>query len=69
LIHVGAFNLSLIFRTLLGSGTPRELKNRQSSLIFVFFAIPPLLSIGAPHTLFFLDVTAQPASESSLSQI
>src|ERR1700686_2704937 len=35
LIHVGAFNLSLIFRTLLGSGTPRELRNRQSSLIFV----------------------------------
>jgi transposase len=24
LIHVGAFNLSLIFRSLLGSGTPRE---------------------------------------------
>ena len=34
LIHVGAFNLSLIFRTLLGSGTPRELGNRQSRLIF-----------------------------------
>jgi Transposase DDE domain len=26
LIHVGAFNLSLIFRSLLGSGTPRELR-------------------------------------------
>jgi transposase len=36
LIHVGAFNLSLIFRTRLGSGTPRELRNRQSRLIFVF---------------------------------
>jgi len=35
LIHVGAFNLSLIFRSLLGSGTPRELRNRQSSLLFV----------------------------------
>ena len=35
LIHVGAFNLSLIFRTLWGSGTPRELRNRQSALIFV----------------------------------
>ena len=34
LIHVGAFNLSLIFRSLLGSGTPREYKNRQSSLLF-----------------------------------
>jgi transposase len=36
LIHVGAFNLSLIVRTLLGSGTPRELSNRRTSLIFVF---------------------------------
>src|SRR5271155_5643612 len=35
LIHVGAFNLSLIFRTLLGAGTPRELRNRPSRLIFV----------------------------------
>ena len=35
LIDVGAFNLSLIFRSLLGSGTPREWKNRQSSLLLV----------------------------------
>src|ERR1700694_213815 len=28
LIHVGAFNLSLILRQLLGAGTPRELRNR-----------------------------------------
>ena len=35
LIHVGAFNLSLIFRTLWGSGTPRELGNRRSRPIFV----------------------------------
>ena len=28
LVHVGAFNLSLILRGLLGAGTPRELKNR-----------------------------------------
>jgi hypothetical protein len=27
LVHVGAFNLSLILRQLLGAGTPRELKN------------------------------------------
>ena len=33
LIHVGAFNLSLIFRTRLGSGTPRELRNRRSSFV------------------------------------
>ena len=35
LIHVGAFNLSLVVRTLLGSGTPRELSNRRTSFIFV----------------------------------
>jgi transposase len=35
LIHVGAFNLSLILRSLLGAGTPRELRNRQSALLFV----------------------------------
>jgi transposase len=36
LIHVGAFNLSLIFRRTLGAGTPRELRNRRPRLIFVF---------------------------------
>src|ERR1700741_3755852 len=46
LIHVGAFNLSLIFRNLLGSGTPRELENRRSSLIFVLLFW--LRSISAP---------------------
>ena len=35
LIHVGAFNLSLIFRVLIGAGTPRELKNRHALLVFV----------------------------------
>src|SRR6201987_4435048 len=39
LIHVGAFNLSLIFRSLLGSGTPREWKNRQSSPLFVLLLL------------------------------
>jgi transposase len=32
LIHVCAFNLSLIFRQTLGAGTPRQLKNRQKQL-------------------------------------
>jgi transposase len=39
LIHVGAFNLSLIFRRLLGSGTPREWKNRHSSLLFMLLRL------------------------------
>ncbi len=33
LIHVGAFNLSLILRKLLGAGTPRELRNRIGRLV------------------------------------
>src|SRR6201998_1707869 len=32
LVHVGAFNLSLILRKLLGAGTPRELKNRAEQV-------------------------------------
>jgi transposase len=35
LIHVGAFNLSLIFRTTLGAGTPRQLRNRRRGPVFV----------------------------------
>ena len=34
LIHVGAFNLSLILRRMLGTGTPRELRNRHQALFF-----------------------------------
>ena len=33
LVHVGAFNLSLILRQLLGAGTPRELRNRLGTRI------------------------------------
>jgi hypothetical protein len=36
LIHVCAFNLSLIFRQTLGAGTPRELRNRQAGLVSAF---------------------------------
>lgn len=39
LIHVGAFNLSLIFRQKLGAGTPRELRNRQSQIVFVVLTV------------------------------
>lgn len=39
LIHVGAFNLSLILRQLLGAGTPRELRNRAQRLIFLFLLL------------------------------
>jgi len=33
LVHVGAFNLSLILRQLVGAGTPRELSNRSGQLV------------------------------------
>ena len=36
LIHVGAFNLSLILRKLIGAGTPREWRNRTPQLFFLF---------------------------------
>jgi len=39
LLHVGAFNLSLIFRSLLGAGTPRELRNRLASFSVTFFSV------------------------------
>jgi len=37
LVHVGAFNLSLILRKLLGAGTPRELKNRAGQIFSRLF--------------------------------
>ena len=37
LVHVGAFNLSLVLRKLLGVGTPREWKNRAGRLILRLF--------------------------------
>jgi transposase len=33
LIHVGAFNISLVLRKMLGAGKPRELKNRAEHLV------------------------------------
>jgi len=35
LVHVGAFNLSLILRQLLGAGTPREWRNRGGVLLLL----------------------------------
>src|ERR1017187_5804658 len=55
LIHVGAFNLSLIFRPLLGSGTPRELRNRPSRLIFVLSFLFHRFSAPVQGTLFFFS--------------
>ena len=48
LIHVGAFNLSLIFRQTLGAGTPRELRNRQGRPILVVFCFSSVLEMKSP---------------------
>jgi transposase len=39
LIHVGAFNLSLILRKLVGAGTPREWRNHTRQLVFMFLCL------------------------------
>ena len=44
LVHVGAFNLSLILRKLLGAGTPRELKNHVGQAFLRLLCI--LLGLG-----------------------
>src|SRR5271155_3046976 len=54
LIHIGAFNLSLIFRTRWGSSTPRELKNRGFSCASL--ASGSFFGACAPHTQFPLVV-------------
>ena len=39
LIHVGAFNLSLILRKLVGAGTPREWRNRTPQVVFLLLCL------------------------------
>ncbi len=39
LIHVGAFNLSLILRRMLGAGTPREFHKLQKDLIYALWLL------------------------------
>jgi transposase len=39
LIHVGAFNLSLILRQMLGAGTPRELRNRAAGFLLLIIGV------------------------------
>jgi transposase len=45
LIHVGAFNLSLIFRRTLGAGTPRQLRNRRQTPLFVVCSLWTLVTM------------------------
>ncbi len=58
LIHVGAFNLSLILRVLLGAGTPREWKNQQGGglLLRLFLLLQCWNGPNRPVELRIFDV-------------
>ena len=58
LIHVGAFNLSLILRQLMGAGTPREWKNRKRAF---FFFLGAWFTIARPRDANPTDSRAEPA--------
>jgi transposase len=62
LIHVGAFNLSLIFRKTLGAGTPRQLRNRQQTAVFVVvsFSITAQTPLK-PYRRFLRQFESRPA--------
>ena len=50
LVHVGAFNLSLILRQVLGAGTPREWRNRGGLLLLLVYFL--LTRRGAGNWLY-----------------
>jgi transposase len=56
LVHVGAFNLSLILRKLLGAGTPRELKNHVGQVFSQLLRI--LLELGKAISRISLPCTS-----------
>jgi transposase len=50
LVHVGAFNLSLILRKVLGAGTPRQWKDLEGTafLLFIYCLLIGKIEIGSP---------------------
>jgi transposase len=63
LVHVSAFNLSLILRKLLGAGTPRELRNQAVSLVLrLFLWLVQQFSSGCALELRSDATTAAPAT-------
>ncbi len=68
LIHLGAFNLSLILRQLLGAGTPRELRNRIRRLFLLLWALR--MGPVGPHTpsAASLPASTHPLLPETLSQ-
>jgi transposase len=51
LAHVGAFNLSLILRKVLGAGTPRQWKDLEGTpfLLFIYYLFVGKIEIGSPE--------------------
>ena len=49
LIHVGAFNLSLILRQLMGAGTPREWRNRGCLLLLLLYVLRTARKLGISY--------------------
>jgi len=49
LVHVGAFNLSLILRKVLGAGTPRQWKDLMGTpfLLFIYCLLVGKIEIGS----------------------
>src|SRR5580700_9337013 len=49
LVHVGAFNLSLILRKVLGAGTPRQWKDLEGTpfLLFIYYLLVGKIEIGS----------------------
>jgi transposase len=54
LVHVGAFNLSLILRQVLGAGTPRQWKDLAEApfLLFIYYLLVGKIGIGSQETEF-----------------
>jgi transposase len=61
LIHVGAFNLSLILRKMLGAGTPREWKDRCRKLVFALLHLWRGQETAPSPTGSYQTVPAQPS--------
>lgn len=68
LIHVGAFNLSLILRRMLGAGTPRELRNRQQRLIFAILSALTALLRASERSQTHSDLNQRVNSRTSRSE-
>jgi transposase len=69
LIHVGAFNLSLILRRMLGAGTPRELRNRPQEFIFVLLTALLALRKSSEPSHTHSDLTEGINSQKSCSEL